>query len=57
MLRRLLERLREAGYREVVTNALGPLASLPLVDVGFAEAFEQAAEHVGRWCVGAVEGE
>jgi ribosomal protein S18 acetylase RimI-like enzyme len=36
MLRRLLERLQEAGYREVVTNALGPLASLPLVDVGFA---------------------
>ena len=35
-LRRLLERLQEAGYREVVTNALGPGASLPLVDVGFA---------------------
>ncbi len=35
-LRRLLERLREAGYREVVTNALGPDTSLPLVDVGFA---------------------
>jgi ribosomal protein S18 acetylase RimI-like enzyme len=36
MLRRLLVRLHEAGYREVVTNALAPLASLPLVDVGFA---------------------
>lgn len=35
-LHRLLERLQEAGYREVVTNALGPGASLPLVDVGFA---------------------
>ena len=35
-LRRLLERLHAAGYREVVTNALGPGASLPLVDVGFA---------------------
>ena len=35
-LRRLLERLHEAGYREVVTNALGPGTSLPLVDVGFA---------------------
>jgi ribosomal protein S18 acetylase RimI-like enzyme len=35
-LRRLLERLHEEGYREVVTNALGPGASLPLVDVGFA---------------------
>jgi ribosomal-protein-alanine N-acetyltransferase len=35
-LRRLLERLQHAGYREVVTNALGPAASLPLVDVGFA---------------------
>jgi ribosomal protein S18 acetylase RimI-like enzyme len=35
-LRRLLERLQAAGYREVVTNALGPGTSLPLVDVGFA---------------------
>jgi ribosomal protein S18 acetylase RimI-like enzyme len=35
-LRRLLQRLQDAGYREVVTNALGPGASLPLVDVGFA---------------------
>jgi ribosomal protein S18 acetylase RimI-like enzyme len=35
-LRRLLEQLQDAGYREVVTNALGPVASLPLVDVGFA---------------------
>jgi ribosomal-protein-alanine N-acetyltransferase len=32
----LLERLQRAGYREVVTNALGPTASLPLVDAGFA---------------------
>ena len=35
-LERLLDRLQAAGYREVVTNALGPGASLPLVDVGFA---------------------
>ncbi len=28
--------MQQAGYREVVTNALGPGASLPLVDVGFA---------------------
>ncbi len=35
-LRRMLERMQQAGYREVVTNALGPGASLPLVDVGFA---------------------
>jgi ribosomal protein S18 acetylase RimI-like enzyme len=35
-LQRLLERLHEAGYREVVTNALGPGTCLPLVDVGFA---------------------
>jgi ribosomal protein S18 acetylase RimI-like enzyme len=35
-MHRLLERLQEAGYREVVTNALGPGASLPLVDAGFA---------------------
>ncbi len=34
-MRRLLERLEEAGYREVVTNALGPGTSLPLVDIGF----------------------
>jgi ribosomal protein S18 acetylase RimI-like enzyme len=33
---RLLDRLRDAGYREVVTNALAPGTSLPLVDVGFA---------------------
>ena len=35
-MKRLLERLQQDGYREVVTNALGPGASLPLVDVGFA---------------------
>jgi ribosomal protein S18 acetylase RimI-like enzyme len=35
-MERLLERLQRAGYREVVTNALGPSASLPLVDAGFA---------------------
>ncbi len=28
--------MQQAGYREVVTNALGPGASLPLVDFGFA---------------------
>lgn len=33
---RLLDQLREAGYREVITNALAPGASLPLVDSGFA---------------------
>ena len=33
---RLLERVRAAGYREVVTNALAPAATLPLVDAGFA---------------------
>jgi len=36
VLTELLERLHDDGYREVVTNALGPAASLPLVDVGFA---------------------
>lgn len=35
-LRRVLARLSDAGYREVVTNALAPGASLPLVDAGFA---------------------
>jgi [ribosomal protein S18]-alanine N-acetyltransferase len=33
---RLLERVRAAGYQEVVTNALAPAATLPLVDAGFA---------------------
>jgi ribosomal protein S18 acetylase RimI-like enzyme len=32
---RLLDRVRAAGYREVVTNALAPAATLPLVDAGF----------------------
>lgn len=36
MLRRVLTRLSDAGYREVVTNALAPGASLPLIDAGFA---------------------
>ena len=31
----LLDELRAAGYREVITNALAPGASLPLVDCGF----------------------
>jgi GNAT superfamily N-acetyltransferase len=35
-IERLLARLQREGYREVVTNALGPSASLPLVDAGFA---------------------
>ena len=35
-LQGLLAQLHDAGYREVVTNALGPGASVPLVDVGFA---------------------
>lgn len=34
-VRRLLHRLRDAGYREVVTGALSPAVSLPLVDEGF----------------------
>jgi ribosomal protein S18 acetylase RimI-like enzyme len=32
---RLLARVRAEGYREVVTNALAPAATLPLVDAGF----------------------
>jgi ribosomal protein S18 acetylase RimI-like enzyme len=32
----LLDHLRDAGYQEVITNALAPGASLPLVDSGFA---------------------
>jgi ribosomal-protein-alanine N-acetyltransferase len=35
-LDRLLDRLRDAGYREVLTNAVGPGTSLWLVDSGFA---------------------
>jgi ribosomal protein S18 acetylase RimI-like enzyme len=31
----LLDELRAAGYREVITNALAPGPSLPLVDCGF----------------------
>jgi ribosomal protein S18 acetylase RimI-like enzyme len=31
----LLDQLRAAGYREVITNALAPGSSLPLVDCGF----------------------
>jgi ribosomal protein S18 acetylase RimI-like enzyme len=31
----LIEQLRAVGYREVITNALAPGASLPLVDCGF----------------------
>ena len=31
----LVDELRAAGYREVVTNALAPGPSLPLVDAGF----------------------
>jgi [ribosomal protein S18]-alanine N-acetyltransferase len=31
----LLDQLRAAGYREVITNALAPGPSLPLVDSGF----------------------
>ena len=33
---RLLDQLRAAGYSEVITNALAPGASLPLVDSGFS---------------------
>jgi ribosomal protein S18 acetylase RimI-like enzyme len=35
VLRDLLGLLREAGYREVVTNAVGPATVGPLVDAGF----------------------
>jgi ribosomal protein S18 acetylase RimI-like enzyme len=35
-LNRLLDRLRDAGYREVLTNAVGPGTSVWLVDSGFA---------------------
>ena len=35
-IERLLDRVRASGYREVVTNALAPAATLPLVDAGFA---------------------
>jgi GNAT superfamily N-acetyltransferase len=35
-LERLLQHLRESGYREVVTNALAPGVSLPFVDQGFS---------------------
>ena len=35
VLGRILERLRGEGFREAVTNAVGPAASLPLVDAGF----------------------
>jgi ribosomal protein S18 acetylase RimI-like enzyme len=34
-IERLLDRLRSAGYREVVTNAVGPGTSVSLVDLGF----------------------
>ncbi|HET9730368.1 MAG TPA: GNAT family N-acetyltransferase [Acidimicrobiia bacterium] len=35
-LERMLDRLRAAGFREVITNALAPATSLPFVDAGFA---------------------
>ena len=35
VLERILDRLRADGLREVVTNAVGPAASLPLIDCGF----------------------
>ena len=35
VLDRILDRLRVEGYREAVTNAVGPAASLPLLDSGF----------------------
>jgi len=35
VLERLLDRLRDAGYRAVVTNALAPAASTAFVDTGF----------------------
>ena len=34
-LDRLLDRLRADGYREALTNAVGPAASVALVDAGF----------------------
>jgi GNAT superfamily N-acetyltransferase len=36
LVERVLERARAAGYQSVVTNALAPAATLPLVDAGFA---------------------
>jgi len=36
ILSRMLDDLYDAGYRAVVTNAVGPAASLPLADAGFA---------------------
>jgi len=35
-VRRLLARLQADGFTEVVTNALAPSASIPLIDMGFA---------------------
>jgi ribosomal protein S18 acetylase RimI-like enzyme len=35
VLDRILDRLRAEGFVEAVTNAVGPAASLPLVDAGF----------------------
>jgi [ribosomal protein S18]-alanine N-acetyltransferase len=36
LVERVLERARAAGFRAVITNALAPAATLPLVDAGFA---------------------
>lgn len=36
VVERVLERIRAAGFREVVTNALAPAASMPFVDAGFS---------------------
>jgi ribosomal protein S18 acetylase RimI-like enzyme len=36
VLERLLDRLRDDGFREVLTNAVGPNASIGLVEAGFS---------------------
>src|SRR5205085_2743121 len=53
----LLEKLRAAGYRDALTNALAPGAALPLIDAGFGvrsrlhlleRALDQAFADSGR---------
>jgi ribosomal protein S18 acetylase RimI-like enzyme len=53
VIERLLDRLRRAGYREVLTNAVGPATSIELVDGGFVvrgrlHLLEHALETVDR---------
>jgi ribosomal protein S18 acetylase RimI-like enzyme len=51
---RLLARVREAGYREVLTNAVGPAPSAALLDEGFVvrgrlALLEHSLEDVPDW--------